>query len=643
MRTKKLFSFVSVLVLLGMLLTACGAPAAQPAAGGEKEITIAGVVFQDDQFMNTLTKGYTDAGEKYGVKVLTANTNNDIAKETELIQTYISQGVTGIAIAPLSADASIANLKEADSKGIKVAITNMSISDSAFLVGGFTSDDFSNGKVVGENAAAFIKEKFDGKAKVAIVDFDHQLPEQSKARYGGFEEGLKAGGVEYEVVAHQSAHLQDTSLAATADILTANPGVQVIFACNEGGTIGATMAVQQAGLAGKVFVFGYDGSDQTTSMILAPDDILQGVVTQDPYNMGYKAVEALVKAIKGEEVADKGKITIVTGQFLGRSDLDAVNKWREANGLSAVAVEAAEPAKEITIAGVVFQDDQFMNTLTQGYKDAGEKYGVKVLTANTNNDIAKETELIQTYISQGVTGIAIAPLSADASIANLKEADSKGIKVAITNMSISDSAFLVGGFTSDDFSNGKVVGENAATFIKEKLNGKAKVAIVDFDHQLPEQSKARYGGFEEGLKAGGVEYEVVAHQSAHLQDTALAATADILTANPDVQVIYACNEGGTIGATMAVQQAGLAGKVFVFGYDGSDQTTSMILAPDDILQGVVTQDPYNMGYKAVEALVKAIKGEEVADQGKITIVSGQFLGRSDPEAVKAWRQANGLK
>jgi simple sugar transport system substrate-binding protein/ribose transport system substrate-binding protein len=242
-----------------------------------------------------------------------------------------------------------------------------------------------------------------------------------------------------------------------------------------------------------------------------------------------------------------------------------------------------------------------------------------------------------------VTGIAIAPLSADASIANLKEADSKGIKVAITNMSISDSAFLVGGFTSDDFSNGKVVGENAAAFIKEKLDGKAKVAIVDFDHQLPEQSKARYGGFEEGLKAGGVEYEVVAHQSAHLQDTALAATADILTANPDVQVIYACNEGGTIGATMAVQQAGLAGKVFVFGYDGSDQTTSMILAPDDILQGVVTQDPYNVGYKAVEALVKAIKGEEVADQGKITIVTGQFLGRSDPDAVKAWREANGLK
>jgi simple sugar transport system substrate-binding protein/ribose transport system substrate-binding protein len=396
-----------------------------------------------------------------------------------------------------------------------------------------------------------------------------------------------------------------------------------------------------------VFVFGYDGSDQLTSMILSGDNILQGVVAQDPYSQGYRAVEALAKALKGEETAEKGVMTIVPGTYLGTSDLEAVNTWRESNGLEALEIKAAESsagtAGELTIAGIVFQDDQFMNSLTQGYMDAGEKYGVKVLTANTNNDQAKEAELIQTYMAQGVNGIAIAPLSPDASIANLKEADAQGIKVAITNMSISDPSFLVGGFTSDDHSNGVIVGENAAKFIQEKLGGTAKVAIVDFDHQLPEQSKARYSGFEEGLKAAGVEYEILAHQSANMQEDALAKTSDMLTANPDIQVIFASNEGGTVGAAMAVQQAGLAGKVFVFGYDGSDQTTSMILDSADVLQGVVTQDPYHMGYNAVEALVKFLSGEDVPDMGKIVIVPGQYLGRSDLDAVSAWRAANGLE
>jgi simple sugar transport system substrate-binding protein/ribose transport system substrate-binding protein len=350
MNTKKWFSFVSIIVLFSMLMSACAAPTAAPttapaapatapaapAASGAlapADITIAGVVFQDDQFMNTLTKGYTDAGAKYGVKVLTANTNNDQAKETELIQTYISQGVTGIAIAPLSKDASIANLKEADAKGIKVAITNMSITDSSFLAGGFTSDDATNAKIVGDNAAKFIQASLKGPVVVARVDFDDQLPEQSKARWSGFYDGLTAGGVEHKEVAHTSAHAQDTALAQTTDMLTAHPDIQVIFAANEGGTIGAVQAVKQAGKAGQVFVFGYDGSDQLTSMILSEDNILQGTVAQDPYMMGYKAVEALVNLLTGKDVPDQGKITVVNGTYLGRTDPEAVKAWRTANGL----------------------------------------------------------------------------------------------------------------------------------------------------------------------------------------------------------------------------------------------------------------------------------------------------------------------
>jgi ABC-type sugar transport system substrate-binding protein len=73
-------------------------------------------------------------------------------------------------------------------------------------------------------------------------------------------------------------------------------------------------------------------------------------------------------------------------------------------------------------------------------------------------------------------GIAIAPLSQDASIPNLQEAASKGIQVAITNMNLGDPSFLAGGYTSDDATNGKIVGTNAAEFIKANLTGPINVA-----------------------------------------------------------------------------------------------------------------------------------------------------------------------
>jgi sugar transport system substrate-binding protein len=94
---------------------------------------------------------------------------------------------------------------------------------------------------------------------------------------------------------------------------------------------------------------------------------------------------------------------------------------------------------------------------------------------------------------------------------------------------------------------------------------------------------------------------------------------------------------------MAVKQAGLMGKVFVFGYDGGDQQTSMILSGDNILIAVVAQDPYAQGYKAVESLALTLLGKDNPDAGKITVVPGMYLGVSDLDAVKAWRAANGLK
>ena len=617
-----------------------------------KDIKLAGVVFQDDQFMNTMIKGYKAAADKYGVQIVTANTNGDQAKETELIQTYLAQGLSGIAISPISEVASIPNLQEAHKKGMAVAIANTSLKDTSFTTGSYTSDNTQNGQLVGKNAAKYIKDNIKGPLNIGILNFDTLLPEQSKARWGGFMDGLKANGVtDGKVVAQQSAWLQDTALTAMTDMLTAHPEINLIYASNEGGTIGATQAVKQAGLAGKVAVFGYDGSDQITTMLLDKDNILQGVVTQDPYNIAYKAIESLVLYLTGKPSPEMGQNTIVNGTYLDRANPDGINQWRTDNGLAAAAGAAGSAAapkamdpKDIKLAGVVFQDDQFMNTMIKGYKAAADKYGVQLVTANTNGDQAKETELIQTYLAQGLSGIAISPISEVASIPNLQEAHKKGMAVAIANTSLKDTSFTTGSYTSDNTQNGQLVGKNAAKYIKDNIKGPLNIGILNFDTLLPEQSKARWGGFMDGLKANGVtDGKVVAQQSAWLQDTALTAMTDMLTAHPEINLIYASNEGGTIGATQAVKQAGLAGKVAVFGYDGSDQITTMLLDKDNILQGVVTQDPYNIAYKAIESLVLYLTGKPSPEMGQNTIVNGTYLDRANPDGINQWRTDNGLK
>ena len=98
--------------------------------------------------------------------------------------------------------------------------------------------------------------------------------------------------------------------------------------------------------------------------------------------------------------------------------------------------EETKEKSDLVVAGVVFQEDQFMKLLTIGYQDAAKAAGIKCLVGNTGNDQAKEAELINTYMAQKVNGLAIAPLNSESSVAALKKADEAGMKIAVTNIDL---------------------------------------------------------------------------------------------------------------------------------------------------------------------------------------------------------------
>ena len=307
------------------------------------------------------------------------------------------------------------------------------------------------------------------------------------------------------------------------------------------------------------------------------------------------------------------------------------------------ATETAEaPAETETasgpkgkIAGVVFQEDQFMKLMQLGYKDACEAAGYEFLPGNTNNDQGKESEFINNYISQGVAGVAISPLSEVASLAGLQSLHDAGIVVGLSNTSY-EGDFFVGCFSSDNYEIGKSTGIAAAKYIEEKLDGKANVAILQYKSLLSEQSTARSSGFLDQLAdLPGV--TVVADQDAWLQDKAITVVTDMLTAHPEIDLIFAANDGGTIGATMAVQNSGKAGSVVVFGTDASEQMVALLKDSNNILQAVTGQDPYSIGQMTMQTIVDALEGKDVSETtGKMTIVPGLLLSRDDPDGLDAY-------
>ena len=290
------------------------------------------------------------------------------------------------------------------------------------------------------------------------------------------------------------------------------------------------------------------------------------------------------------------------------------------------------------IAGIVFQEDQFFKILSAGYEAAAADRGYEIQLTNTNNDQSKETEALNTYLAQGVAGVAISPLNTQTSPATISDVMEAGMEVAICNNSIDAFPGAVVSYTSDNYTYCNQTGQAAVEFIQENYDADEtlQIGIIQFKTQVPEQSADRVNGFFAALDEAGIKYDIVSDQDAWLQDAAVETAGDMISANPDLDIIYAANDGGTVGTVMAVENAGKAGEIFVFGTDGSEQIVSLLKDDSNILQAVTAQDAFQIGYSTVDALINRLEGISFEGEGETNIIAGIPLVRGDDEALDSY-------
>lgn len=291
---------------------------------------------------------------------------------------------------------------------------------------------------------------------------------------------------------------------------------------------------------------------------------------------------------------------------------------------------------DIKVAGMVYYEDQHASLVQAGMKGAAEEYGVQFFNSNCGQDQSKETEYINTYVSQGIQGIAISPLSADGSIASLKAAAEDGVKIALSDTTLNDTSFIECGFTSDQYQLGESTGEVAKKFIEEELGGKAKIAVIQFKAFLAENSVPRVEGFEDQVtQLDGV--EIVSDQDGWETDKVYSMVTDILNSDMGVNIIFCNNETAIVAAESAIEAAGKQGEVYLFGVDGSKEIAEILQEDTGVLVATTAQDPYALGYDTMEAVIKSIIGENTGfEKGQTIGVEGTLLSKDDQETVQAY-------
>jgi ribose transport system substrate-binding protein len=311
-------SLLALPLLLGLASMASGCSRSEPAAGGSstggsgggasapaKRINI--VVIPKGtthEFWKSVHAGAVKAARELDVDVTWKGPlkEDDLKSQIDLVQSFTAQRVSGIALAPLNDKALVSSVNAASGAGVPVVIF-----DSALSGGTIVSFVATDNRSAGGLAAARLRELVPGPGKVLMLRYQEGSA-STHDREEGFLAGL-SGRPDLAVVSanqYGGATTESAFKAAERVLLAQNAaggGVTAVFTPNESTTFGMLLALQKSNLAGKLRFVGFDASDKLLGAVEAGQ--IDGLVLQDPFNMGYLAVTALVDHLRGKSVTGR--------------------------------------------------------------------------------------------------------------------------------------------------------------------------------------------------------------------------------------------------------------------------------------------------------------------------------------------------
>ncbi|MEH0573573.1 sugar ABC transporter substrate-binding protein [Streptomyces sp. B21-108] len=223
-------------------------------------------------------------------------------------------------------------------------------------------------------------------------------------------------------------------------------------------------------------------------------------------------------------------------------------------------------------------DTDFWNSYIKYTPESAKKLGLSLKTTNSQNDVAKLTANVQTFVSQGVKGIAMAPQDTAAIAPTLAQLEAKKIPVVtVDTRPDSGKVFMV--VRADN----RAYGEKACQYLGTKLGGKGKVVMLEGGLDSI-NGRDRTEAFNDCMKKNYPGVKVFGEATNWDGAVAAQKLQTDLTANPDIRGVYMESSFALAGTLQVLKQKGLlvdpkdSKHVFVVSNDGIPQELKSIAA-----------------------------------------------------------------
>ena len=619
--------FATVIVAL---LVSCTTPTPQattpPKATTEvtKEVRVVVIGKSVHPYWSNVEKGVRAAAKDLGLKddqaIFFVPPTEDVAKQIETMETYIAQGVTGIAVAPSDPNALEPVMKKATDAGIIVTtLDTPPVEGSVSLVYIGT-----NNYAAGQEAGKAMKKLLPDGGKVGIGrGSDTAL--NALQRTDGFLDAIKGTNIEaLEPVNDKEDAARALELANS--VLSANPdlaGAFGVYAYN--GPAWAT-AIKEANRVGKTRLVCFDATTDIINGI--KEGVIDATVAQREFDMGYKSVQIIkLMAEKGVDAAlsemgavdgviDTG-VDIITPATLKdyEAGLDAKGIPHEWNTEGWEPPAGAAPEK-MTIAWI---PKALNNPVFELGRDGAFKKAEELTAAGANvevlyvgsvaSDAAEQARVVEDVIAKGVDAIGISCNDPTACEDPINKAVDAGIPVMTWDSDSPDSErFTYLGV--DNYQGGKAAAELLVKFMGEK----GKVALIT---GVPGafNLEERIRGFKDGVAAyPGIEIVTTVYCNDDI-NLGVQVVEETMQAHPDLNGWFFVGlwplfaERGSMPLWEdAALNKGMVSIVF------DTLPVELEFLQDGYVQGLVGQKYWGWGYDTVQMIYDHItKGTQYED------------------------------
>jgi ribose transport system substrate-binding protein len=245
------------------------------------------------------------------------------------------------------------------------------------------------------------------------------------------------------------------------------------------------------------------------------------------------------------------------------------------------------------------------------------------------SDSNAELQIMDSMINRHVDAIALAPIDKTSLVSAVQRAAREKIPVVIFDSGIETDQF-VAQVATDNYHAGEIAAER----IGKILGGKGQIAMVMVQPGAA-STMARENGFQKKIADAYPDIHIVAQQYGWADFAkSLTVAENMLTAHPDLDAMFASNESSTVGAAQALKGR-KDSKVKLVGFDSSPTLIEDLKA--GLIDSLVVQDPFKMGYDSVKSAVAALNGETVA---KIQNLAPKLVDRDNLKTPEVQAQLN---